>query len=79
MVRRASESERVQMKQRKAKSRRTAMGFYKCFNQGGSTSLESAEGCTDVAPKEPQIQQDYEDLIFLLGGETRWLHIESRD
>lgn len=33
----------------------------------------------DVAPKEPQIQQDYEDLIFLLGGETRWLHIESRD
>lgn len=81
------ESERVQMKQRKAKGHWTAMGFYcfcgsgenESFNQGGSTSLEPAEGCTEFSPKEPQTQQDYEDLIYLLGGETRWLHIESQD
>lgn len=25
------------------------------------------------------MQQDYEDLIYPLGGETRWLHIKSQD
>lgn len=81
------ESEQFQMEQRKAKSHCTAMGFCcfcvsgenESFNQGGSTSLEPAEACTEVSPKEPQTQQDYEDLIYLLGGETRWLHIESQD
>lgn len=48
-------------------------------NQGGSASVELAEGCAPCSPKEPQTQQDYEDLIYLLGGETRWLHIESLD
>lgn len=82
------ESDRVQMKQqRKAKSRRTAMGLdcscrsgeNESFNRGGSASLEPVEGCTKFSPKEPQTQQDYEDLIYLLGGETRWLHIKSQD
>lgn len=85
--RRGKTSERVQMKQRKAKSHCTAMGFYcfcgsgesECFNQGGSTSLEPARGGAEVSPKEPQTQQDYEDLISQLGGETRWLRIESQD
>lgn len=77
-------SERVQMKQRKAKSHWTAMGFCgggesESFNRGGATSLEPAEGCTEFSPKKPQTQQDYEDLIYLLGGETRWLHIKSQD
>lgn len=63
------------------------MGFY-ClcgsaedapFHQGGSTSEEPAEGCTHFSPKEPQMQQDYEDLIYPLGDETRWLHIKSQD
>lgn len=70
------------MKQRKAK---TAMGSYcfcgsreyESFMKGGAASLEPAEGCTEFSPKE--LQQDYEDLIYLLGGETRWLHIESQD
>lgn len=63
------------------------MGFYcscgrgesESVNQGGSASLEPAAGCTQVSPKQPRGQQDYEDLIYLLGGETRWLHIESQD
>ena len=82
-------SEIVQMKRRETKSRCSAMGFYcfpgskenESFNQGASVSSKSAEGCTEFSfsPKETQMHRDYEDLIYLLGGETRWLHIESQD
>lgn len=41
--------------------------------------LFPAERCTEISPKKPQTQQDYEDLIYLLGGKTQWLHIESQD
>lgn len=40
---------------------------------------ELAEGGSQFSPKEPQTQQDYEDLTYLLGSKTLWLHIESQD
>lgn len=54
----------------------TDMGFYRFH---GNASEKPVQGCSQFSPEEPQTEQDYEDLIHLLGGETLRLHIQSQD
>lgn len=48
-------------------------------NPGAGTLSAAPQVCPQISARQAPTQPDYEDLMHLLGGETLWRHIESRD